>query len=460
MSVIGSAPGQRAGAGGGLAWRFRSLSTRLMLVTLGFCLVFALCAMALRTWSAWNSGVAEMSSDLLLVEQAFEPILARAAQDQDRALLRAHVEALTSAAPIGKATLTLSLDGQPTETIDAVHAGWRPSAWAPVRHVVLRSASALDPNGAGESVGTLALYGDERMLWRRMNDEMLDIGLTQLVQSLLLAGLMMLVCNRLVTDHVRSIAQHLAALNPSNLHQPLRLERVDCGDELTLLVGGVNQLQNNLQDYLQRQQRYENELADHRDHLAEMIQARTRELQAANVQLEALSRTDALTGLANRRHFDTVTQTEFLRAQRTGQPLCLLLCDIDFFKRYNDRYGHAAGDTCLRVVANAMRDCLGRAGDLLARIGGEEFAILLPATAEPQACMLAERLCRTVETLRIEHEAAEGASHVSLSIGVAELDPAADAGFSLLFRHADQALYLAKGRGRNQVATYRKPPPA
>jgi diguanylate cyclase (GGDEF)-like protein len=456
MSVIRSASRKRDGAATGAAWHFHSLSTRLMLVTLGFCLVFALCTMALRTWSAWNSGVSEMSADLLLVEQAFQPLLGRAAQEQDRALLRAHVEALASAAPIGKATLTLALDGQPAESIEAVHDGWSPSAWAPVRHVVLRAPSSLDPNGAGESIGTLTLYGDERMLWRRMNDEVLGIGLTQLVQSLLLAGVMMLVCNRLVTGHVRRIARHLAALNPSNLHQPLTLDRVDCGDELTLLVGGVNQLQGNLSDYLQRQQRYENELADHRDHLAEMIQERTRELQAANVQLEALSRTDALTGLANRRHFDAVTQTEFLRAQRTGQPLCLLLCDIDFFKRYNDRYGHAAGDICLRIVANAMRDSLGRAGDLLARIGGEEFAILLPATAEPQARTLADRLCRTVETLRIEHEAAEGVSHVTLSIGVAQLDPTADAGFGLLFRHADQALYLAKGRGRNQVATYRK----
>ncbi|MEH3085645.1 MAG: diguanylate cyclase [Xylophilus ampelinus] len=455
MAVIRQALRRRARSRGGAAWHFRSLSTRLMLVMLGFCLVFAICAVALRTWSAWNSGVAEMSSDLLLVEQAFQPILGRAAQDRDRALLNAHVEALASAAPIGKATLTLAQRGQPADTITAVHAGWRPSSWAPVRQVVLHAPTGPDPNDPGETIGTLTLYGDERMLWRRMNDEVLGIGLTQLVQAVLLAGLTMLVCNRLVTHHVRRIARHLAALNPSNLHQPLRLERVDCDDELTLLVGGVNQLQGNLSDYLQRQQRYENELADHRDHLAEMIQARTRELQAANVQLEALSRTDALTGLANRRHFDAVTQSEFLRAQRTGQPLCLLLCDIDFFKRYNDRYGHAAGDACLRAVAHAMRDGLGRAGDLLARIGGEEFAVLLPATAEAQACALAERLCRTTEALRIDHAASEGAAHVTLSIGVAQLDAKLDGGFDALFRHADQALYLAKGRGRNQVATYR-----
>ena len=180
-----------------------------------------------------------------------------------------------------------------------------------------------------------------------------------------------------------------------------------------------------------------------------------RELQAANHRLESLVRTDPLTGLPNRRNFDETKEIEFRRATRSGQALALLICDIDFFKGYNDTYGHAMGDRCLCAVAEGLRSGIRRAGDTVARIGGEEFAILLPATSLATALTLAESFRAAVANLGIAHAASSVADHVTLSIGVAAIEgdrsDAADS-FDTLFQRSDQALYRAKAGGRDRVA--------
>jgi diguanylate cyclase (GGDEF)-like protein len=259
--------------------------------------------------------------------------------------------------------------------------------------------------------------------------------------------------NRLVTVHVQRIAAHLARLSPANLGLSLSLHR-DAGqqDELTLLTTGINQLQGSLASYLAQQQQYEQELADHRDRLAHLVDERTAELQAANARLQSLARTDQLTGLANRRHFDEVKEDELRRALRSGQDLALLICDIDYFKDYNDHYGHAMGDHCLCAVAQTMRASLARAGDMVARIGGEEFAVLLPATNETTARMLAQRVRQAVIDCGIEHRHSKVAKVVTISIGMAILAAGDAQDFDALFQRADQALYRAKAGGRNQVA--------
>ena len=275
----------------------------------------------------------------------------------------------------------------------------------------------------------------------------------------------MLLFSKLVTVHVRRIARHLGQLTPDNLDHKLRLDRDPARqDELTLLETGVNQLQSNLSSYLQQQQRYEHELASHRDHLADMVRERTSALESTNARLEnanalldSLARTDPLTGLANRRHFDEAKEIEFRRALRSGLPLSLLVCDIDAFKRYNDAYGHPAGDACLRAVAHAIQKCNARAGDLVARIGGEEFAVLLPGTTAEVATQLASRLLDAVSALAIPHRDSEAAAHVTVSIGLAQLDTEHTDNFSALFEQADQALYQAKSNGRNRVVAHGRP---
>ena len=167
--------------------------------------------------------------------------------------------------------------------------------------------------------------------------------------------------------------------------------------------------------------------------------------------MQSLARTDALTGLPNRRHFDEAKTTEMRRARRHGHSLSLLICDIDCFKDYNDHYGHAMGDSCLSAVAQALKSQLGRAGDMVARIGGEEFGVLLPATSGPAAHMLAERLREAVAACAIEHLHSACAQVVTISIGLAVREAGATEEFGAMFQRADQALYRAKAAGRNQV---------
>jgi len=427
----------------------RSLGSRLMLATLGFCLVFTLATATFETWSAWRAGKAAMEADLALIERMYEGAIAKANWDLDRDQIATYAEILSQAPSVGKVRISVKLPkGAPLE-FERVRPGWKPSPVAPVHSATLRYEAFP---GRLETVGELELAGDEDQLWRHLRNGLLGIFVTQALQSLLLASLVMALFHRLVTVHVRRIARHLAELRPTTLGRPLALERADRkDDELGLLVTGVNQLQDNLSEYLERQQRFEQELAAHRDRLTELVLERTAELQTVNLQLEALSRTDALTGLANRRSFDLATQVEFLRALRSGQPLTLLLCDIDYFKRYNDSYGHAEGDTCLRTVAGAMREVVQRSGEMAARIGGEEFAVLLPGSDADAGLALAGRLRAALSALAIPHAASEVSPHVTLSLGLAQLDTEADPNFEALFRRADKALYRAKEEGRDRV---------
>jgi diguanylate cyclase (GGDEF)-like protein len=184
----------------------------------------------------------------------------------------------------------------------------------------------------------------------------------------------------------------------------------------------------------------------------QLVQAR-HELELANQRLEQLSLTDGLTGVANRRHFDQAVLAEWDRAARDQESLTLLLMDIDHFKRYNDTYGHQDGDQCLQRVASALAQCATRPGDLVARYGGEEFAVVLPNTDLAGAQIVGERLRAEVAALAIPHSASSVAATVTLSIGVATLVPSPGTDVQALIAAADQALYQAKGQGRNRVVT-------
>ena len=181
----------------------------------------------------------------------------------------------------------------------------------------------------------------------------------------------------------------------------------------------------------------------------ELARARAR-LETANRQLAALSTTDSLTGIANRRHFDEVLLSEWRRATRSRHPLALAMLDVDWFKAYNDHYGHQAGDTCLQTVARLLQTRVSRASDLAARYGGEEFALIVVETDIETMRDLAEAIRAALESLALPHTASP-LGRVTVSLGVAVLVPAVDLAPEELLRRADAALYCAKAQGRNQV---------
>ncbi len=170
----------------------------------------------------------------------------------------------------------------------------------------------------------------------------------------------------------------------------------------------------------------------------------------AQRNLEQLAAKDGLTGLANRRSFDEALSSEVRRAARDDKPLSLLMIDVDHFKSFNDHYGHQGGDECLRGVASAIRGALLRAGDLPARYGGEEFAVILPNTDSTSASLIADRIRRMVEGLKVLHAGSTTAACLTVSVG-GVTGKSSDLDATRLLAAADTALYASKRDGRNRV---------
>jgi diguanylate cyclase (GGDEF)-like protein len=189
------------------------------------------------------------------------------------------------------------------------------------------------------------------------------------------------------------------------------------------------------------------ELKRHRD----LLEKATIELDKKNMALNLLAREDALTGLANRRYFNEVLASEIKRAVRSRQLLSLILCDVDFFKNYNDHYGHVAGDKCLQVIGQILLHTFKRAGDLPARYGGEEFVVILPDTSSSNAGLLAEKLRQQMMAHAMPHAFSTAAEVVTLSFGVIEAQASQERDAEWYIHEADKALYRAKEKGRNQV---------
>lgn len=213
-------------------------------------------------------------------------------------------------------------------------------------------------------------------------------------------------------------------------------------DAVTLIAGQLTVSLDNAQLYAS----LEDKVAQRTAALAEQTVA----LEQANRKLEALSNTDSLTGLPNRRHFDTTLDAELRRAVRQGSPLGLAMIDVDQFKRYNDRYGHPAGDSCLRLIAGALSVGARRDLDVVCRYGGEEFTAVLPGADESTSLQIAERIRACVSALDQEHGGNDNGM-VSVSIGVACYLPGTPTTAAELVATADRALYQAKDNGRNQV---------
>ncbi len=188
-----------------------------------------------------------------------------------------------------------------------------------------------------------------------------------------------------------------------------------------------------------------------------VVQARVRahlSLKQQSDVLRSLALVDALTGVANRRHFDTALRAEWRRCIRAGQPMSLIFVDVDFFKRFNDHYGHPAGDACLKAIAQVLKRGLPRSNDLVARYGGEEFICILPGTALAGAESKARELERAIRDVGIAHSTSDVCGVVTVSLGVATAFPTRGADPAALLACADNQLYLAKQAGRGQVKSF------
>jgi diguanylate cyclase (GGDEF)-like protein len=188
------------------------------------------------------------------------------------------------------------------------------------------------------------------------------------------------------------------------------------------------------------------------DEIADIARSFTQYSDTVTAQQTALERqslTDGLTGIANRRHFDSHLHSTVAMAKRMKQPLAVILLDVDHFKAFNDSYGHLAGDDTLKAIANTLALTLQRKVDLVARYGGEEFACVLPSTSPEQALIMAEQLRLEVLALMLPHQASPTAGFVTISLGIACLKTGQDISDKVLLNQADKALYQAKSQGRN-----------
>ena len=187
---------------------------------------------------------------------------------------------------------------------------------------------------------------------------------------------------------------------------------------------------------------------------AELLELQVNELkdlQKANYHLENLSTKDGLTGISNRRSFDKFIEMSWKNCLREQQPLSLIMVDIDYFKHYNDNYGHLKGDDCLVFVVRTLLSSIKRPIDLVARYGGDEFMAVLPDTDQEGALIVAERMKKGLEQLALVHDYSQVATRVTISIGVTNTIPQPSDSLTEFIKSADQALYLAKQNGRNRI---------
>jgi diguanylate cyclase (GGDEF)-like protein len=211
-------------------------------------------------------------------------------------------------------------------------------------------------------------------------------------------------------------------------------------------------------DYITKPFQEEEVLARIRVHLklrflTQKVIEQANALQEANLQLQRLANLDGLTEVANRRRFDEYLEEQWQELAEKNAPLSLILCDIDYFKSYNDYYGHQAGDYCLKQVAYALSLAVKRSIDLVCRYGGEEFAIIMPDTNLPEAVKVAEEICLAVNKLKIPHAQSQVSKYVTISLGISSQIPTPELRAKSAIATADTCLYTAKKQGRDRFVT-------
>jgi diguanylate cyclase (GGDEF)-like protein len=263
-----------------------------------------------------------------------------------------------------------------------------------------------------------------------------------------------LVSHRLVKP-IKGISQASQEIAHGNFQYHLSPSNIQ---ELSILADSFNQMsqeiqqsRNQLEEYSRSlEQKVEERTQELRSEIEQRVQAETA-LREANQQLKRMAYIDGLTQIPNRRWFDQRLLQEWSRLKREEASLAVILCDVDYFKQYNDTYGHQMGDECLRDVARALLIAARRPSDVVARYGGEEFVVLLPNTNLAGAMVVAEAMQSTVRELKLPHQKSQVSPFVTMSFGLASVVPSDDLEPDVVLIHADRALYQAKAKGRDRI---------
>jgi diguanylate cyclase (GGDEF)-like protein len=374
----------------------------------------------------------DIAVQLAALSESFRPGMAKAVWNYDDALAEAILAGIAQY-PIVTGACVTDLGGQVVFGQPSAAAAFLSAS----QRVVLEAAKA---DGVPQRLGHLEIHSGPGVIYGQLRKDLATILVNALLTALALWLVFKAVVERALSRPLSALTATVATIEENTRRGQPTAFRYAWRDELGVLVDALNDANRRW-------------LASHLE-LESTVEARTRELKAANAKLEALSMQDGLTGLANRRCFDQALEHEWRRAGREATSVALILIDVDHFKKFNDRYGHQAGDACLRQVAGVLAAQAQRAGELAARYGGEEFAVVLPAGGDAgDALELAERIREKIAALAIPHQANDSGV-VTVSLGVAALAPRTGDVSATLVEQADKALYQAKQGGRDRTVAF------
>ncbi|MFL9878420.1 diguanylate cyclase [Herbaspirillum rhizosphaerae] len=317
----------------------------------------------------------------------------------------------------------------------------------------------VDEHNLSHDIGSWTVYSSRHVVVKKVAYGFMLILINSIIKTLVLWFIFLYVFNRWLGAPITELSSFVREqdLNQLNTQQSIALLGKK-QHELHFLADAINAMLASIRKHMGQNRALYDELQQEKESLRVLnrslelrIAERTHDLAQANEQLKLLSLTDALTGIPNRRCFDQTLDQEWRRCARNGKPLMVALFDVDWFKHYNDHYGHIAGDEVLRRVASTLRQTVGRAGDTVARYGGEEFALIAPDTDSESGLSIVHRMRDAIFSLDMPH-ALSSFGRITVSVAVASCVPSQHEGdVNTLLQTADAALYRAKLTGRNQV---------
>ncbi|GAB3097521.1 GGDEF domain-containing protein [Lysobacter terrae] len=419
----------------------RSVSRRLVMAAGAVALALALLMTAAQLRSVYQTEVAHLNERLDEIGSNIVPSLTDSVWQVDSARIDLLLDGIAHTESV--AWVRLQDDGGQV----------RERGQRPAKAVARRSYTLVKRGDHAYPMGTLEVEMDDRAILAELKSRALSRALTVTTALAVGALLMLFLFRYWVTRHLANMAEYARSLHLDTLEQPLVLDKGTGGppDEIDEVADSINRMRQTLVGEFAIRRVHEGELRAHRERLEELVAVRTEDLEAQRDAILRLANTDHLTGVLSRRHFYDCTDRETVRATRDGTPLALMMVDIDHFKRINDSYGHAVGDTALKAFANMCQAQLPAAA-IFGRLGGEEFAIALPDTSQAAALTVAQLLLSTVQATRVA--APDGQSiQFTASIGVAMMD-ALDLDLDGVLKRCDEALYRAKNEGRNRVVLH------
>ena len=304
----------------------------------------------------------------------------------------------------------------------------------------------------GTSGETIAVLGLDLLVTSEFNDlvRLRNICIGIVALSLLLSILLASIVARWLGKPIQVLTDAAWRVRNRVYTSTVQLKT---GDELEVLADVFNSMVKDIHHYSTALETQNQQLADYSQNLETQVKQRTSELRTANARLQMLATSDGLTNLANRYHFDSGMDSAWQKAHQTQTPITLILLDIDYFKRYNDTYGHRAGDDCLRRVAQSIQRAVSVDAGVVARYGGEEFAILLTAESDCEAQNIAFAIQQSIAQANIQHRTSPVGSVLTVSQGIGSVVPNSENTPSTLIEMADRAMYRAKAQGRNQIVS-------